>query len=711
MEKIRVLFLAASPKVSPLALDQEIREITTKIRAAEHRDSLEVISRWAVRPDDMQQALLEHRPHILHFSGHGTESEELVLLDGKGEPKPVSKEALVHLLGVLKDNLRLIVLNACFSRPQAEAITQVIDCAVGMNRAVGDEAAIGFASAFYRAIGFGRSIQTAFDLGRSALMLDDIPEESTPELVARAGVDPAGIVLVQPDRRQHGLGLPADARGGTEPVASTIRDDHDVYISYATVDDRPAIRGWVSAFARNLEESLAAAFGVRDPDRIWWKRSNIDEEASLTEQIRAKVQKSACMVVILSQGYAQSQWCRHEREAFLAALAGQPDADRRLLLIDIGNLDEQNRPPEFSDKRPRHFFVQPPNTTDITAREPLGFPTPDPENKDHKQFFAQIDQLSRDLYERVSTVRGATAAASPSKPNAGVTLFVAESADDVAEEREELVRFLSDHFHVVPAIDAPLPNRWDEWQASVDAGLKASTLFVQVLGALPGRKIAGSDQKLVTAQFESARVAGKRIVSWRNTEPEAAQDGRLRELLAAAEFCGPITDFKREVKCIATPPPPRKIIERPAFLGDEAQPMVFIHAGAEDQGQAEDLSELLTTLNCFAATPLVAGPPEKIREDLAANLAECDGLILFYGQITPDWVRSQFRTLPRTLSQRQKLDPPRPLRALAICNGQPPDKPHPGVKAPGMHWIDLSVDSHREQLTAWVATLRTRGAS
>ena len=213
MEKIRVLFLAASPKVSPLSLDEEIREITAKIRAAEHRDSLEVISRWAVRPDDLQQALLEHRPHILHFSGHGNDLEELVLLDGKGNPKPVSKAAIVHLLGVLKDNLRLVVLNACFSRPQAEAITQMIDCAVGMNRAVGDKAAIKFAAAFYGAVGFGRSLQTAFDLGRSALMLDDIPEDSTPELVSRAGVDPAGIILVQPDQQTHAADSPKETPG------------------------------------------------------------------------------------------------------------------------------------------------------------------------------------------------------------------------------------------------------------------------------------------------------------------------------------------------------------------------------------------------------------------------------------------------------------------------------------------------------------------
>lgn len=486
--------------------------------------------------------------------------------------------------------------------------------------------------------------------------------------------------------------------------------EHDVFISYATVDDRPAKCGWVSAFVSSLNESLAAAFGLKDPNRIWWDRPNINEEASLTEQIRTKVQKSACMVVILSQGYSKSKWCRQEREAFLAAVAGQSEADRRLFLIDIGNLDQKDRPQEFSDKRGRYFYVQPPNTTDISDRVPLGFPNPNPKNKKHEAFFAQVNQLANDLYERVNKLTGVTTVAPTGKPTSDVTVFVAESADDVAEEREEVVRYLSDHFHVLPAIDDPLPNRWDQWQASVDAGLKASTLFVQVLGALPGRKIAGSDEKLVIDQFERAQAAGKRIVSWRKSGSEVVTDARMKELVAAAEFCGPITEFMCEVKRIAVPPPPPKIIERPAFFGNEPPPMVFIQAGVEDQSQADRLSEVLSSLNCFAATPMIDGTPEKIRADLEANLAECDGLILFYGQITEDWVRSQFRALPRTLSMRQKLNPPRPLKALAICNGDPPGRPRPGIKAPGLEWIDLSVDIHREQLTRWVATLRTGGS-
>lgn len=197
--KQKILFLAANPtNETRLALDKECREIEAKIQAAEHRESLELLTKWAVRPNDLLQYLHQHSPHIVHFSGHGSALEEVILLDAHDEAKPVSKAALKQLFTTLKDNIRVVVLNACFSEPQAEAITEVIDCAVGMNQAIGDDAAITFAAAFYQAIGFGRSIKVAFESGKAALLLDGIPEENTPVLLVRAGVDPDNVILIQP---------------------------------------------------------------------------------------------------------------------------------------------------------------------------------------------------------------------------------------------------------------------------------------------------------------------------------------------------------------------------------------------------------------------------------------------------------------------------------------------------------------------------------
>src|SRR5262249_38159002 len=174
----------------------EAREIEAIIRASAYRDQLELLTKWAVRPIDLLQFLNQHKPQIVHFSGHGTQAEEIVLLDQDRSPKPVSRKDVLHIVRAVKDNIGVVVLNACYSQPQAEAITEVIDCAIGMGRAVGDRAAIAFATSFYRALGFGRTLKNAFEQAKVALQLEGIADESIPQLLAREGVDPSGMILV-----------------------------------------------------------------------------------------------------------------------------------------------------------------------------------------------------------------------------------------------------------------------------------------------------------------------------------------------------------------------------------------------------------------------------------------------------------------------------------------------------------------------------------
>ena len=58
-------------------------------------------------------------------------------------------------------------------------------------------------------------MQEAFDQGKVILQLEGIPEEKTPELLTRPGVDPSKLVLIDPSpslapqRRPHG-GKPLD---------------------------------------------------------------------------------------------------------------------------------------------------------------------------------------------------------------------------------------------------------------------------------------------------------------------------------------------------------------------------------------------------------------------------------------------------------------------------------------------------------------------
>ena len=196
-ERIVVLFLAANPiDQQQLRLDEEIRAIDEMIRKSDHRDSVQLVSKWAVRPMDVLQALNEHNPHIVHFSGHGSDSDEIIFMDNEGNAKPVSKDAIVQTMSAASGNIRLVFFNTCYSRSQAESVVKHVEAAVGMRASIGDEAARIFASQFYSAIGFGKSVKKAFEQARALLMMEGIPEEDTPELIVSDGLKADELILV-----------------------------------------------------------------------------------------------------------------------------------------------------------------------------------------------------------------------------------------------------------------------------------------------------------------------------------------------------------------------------------------------------------------------------------------------------------------------------------------------------------------------------------
>lgn len=198
-EKITVLFLASNPiDQVQLRLDEEARSISDMIRKAKLRDSVKLESCWALQPMDLLQALNDFNPTIVHFSGHGSNEDEIVFQAQDGTAKLVSKEAIVQTMMASSENIRLVFFNTCYSRNQAEAVSQFVDATIGMNTSIGDEAARVFSSQFYSSIGFGHSVGKAFQQAKALLMMEGIKEENTPELFIKYGMNSNEIILVKP---------------------------------------------------------------------------------------------------------------------------------------------------------------------------------------------------------------------------------------------------------------------------------------------------------------------------------------------------------------------------------------------------------------------------------------------------------------------------------------------------------------------------------
>ncbi|MBX2862536.1 MAG: AAA-like domain-containing protein [Leptolyngbyaceae cyanobacterium MAG.088] len=214
----KILVLAANPgDTSTLSLDEEVRSIQRSIQLSKERDQFQLVSEWAVRTEDLIQSLMSHQPHIVHFIGHGVGDHGLVLDDSRGRSQLVPTRALARLFQQVS-SVECVLLNACYSDSQAQAISQFVSCVIGMNQPIGDVAAISFSRGFYTALGHSSSYEAAYEMGRTAIDLEDIADEvSTPVLRTRAGK-----VI---DDRFGSTANPADSRSATQRIFISYRDE------------------------------------------------------------------------------------------------------------------------------------------------------------------------------------------------------------------------------------------------------------------------------------------------------------------------------------------------------------------------------------------------------------------------------------------------------------------------------------------------------
>jgi CHAT domain len=191
---MKILFLAVNDRDQSLRLDEEYREIDRSISRQQNR--LELVSKQALRLNELQQGLLQHMPDIVHFGGHGSPSGELMLRDEVGALAAVTPDALRSMFAAHRGRVRLVLLSACFSAAQARAVRDSIGIAVGMRRRISDQAAIVFVAAFYEALAYRRTVREAFDLGVAAIKLHGLPEEAdTPELLVRPDLNASAVSL------------------------------------------------------------------------------------------------------------------------------------------------------------------------------------------------------------------------------------------------------------------------------------------------------------------------------------------------------------------------------------------------------------------------------------------------------------------------------------------------------------------------------------
>ena len=193
-----ILFLAANIASRQLELEQEHKEISSRLRRGKHSSCLRLESEWAVQPETVVSQLHHYAPTILHFTGHGN-SLGLVFSGTASAGDLVDTGLFKQMVAASKRNLKLVVLSACESENSVVALSKIIDTVIGTTSKITQDVAIIFAGAFYESIAAGCSVQEAYDHGIVALNESDhMGEADSFILRSKENIDASKIIFAAP---------------------------------------------------------------------------------------------------------------------------------------------------------------------------------------------------------------------------------------------------------------------------------------------------------------------------------------------------------------------------------------------------------------------------------------------------------------------------------------------------------------------------------
>jgi len=452
--------------------------------------------------------------------------------------------------------------------------------------------------------------------------------------------------------------------------------EFDVFVSYAHVDNEPifpAQFGWVSTLVQNLGHYLAKRLGRREAFSNWYDQQQLKGNQAIRDHIPEQARRSAVFLAVLSPGYAASEFCLRELQAFLDA---HPDSlGTRLFVVEHMPLGSTQRTPDaFADIRKYRFYKLDENQVPRT----LAMPQPLP---DEREYFQKVDDLARDIAAQLT-------AAGP-KSTVGPAVFLADVTDDLEARRDEALRYLDQAgINVLPS--APYRLVREEYERSLAVDFAKSVLFVQLLGPVAGKRPPDVPDGFAWLQLECAKRANLPILQWRSPDLDLAKvelplQKRLLELDTVRAM--PFEDFKSSI--VSTH---KALIESaktaaPAGPAAESPSVVFINADKIDKATADAIKDSLgdkvgwaMPLSLFVAD----AKPDELQEDMESNLINSEGLVIVYGAARPAWVTSQLQLYRKLASRRAKTP-----RLLAVVKAPPEPKAPISISLPGMMTIGV----------------------
>ena len=331
----------------------------------------------------------------------------------------------------------------------------------------------------------------------------------------------------------------------------------DVFVSYAHADNGVPVgaavpHGWVTALASNLNEG----------PNVFKKRFFIDHQLSpgddFSVDLVRQVERSALLVLLLSQNYIDSEWCGRELEHFVRSHSADAAAPRDVFVVELFPYESfTDVPPAIQLLRKRliqaKFWYQP---REASAPSLAGYPSAmEGGTEGQTHYWSVLNGLRVALDTRLRELRAqrppgsdavpvaapsasttprtdapttaplppaGMAAPGPSRPPLG-TVLLADTTDDLEAQRTAVRLALEPEGIVVLPEGDYVGLTPQEFDAAIAGDLARADLFVQLLSPTPGRKPRGFDAPLPQLQYQRARHARLPMLQWCERQPATGE--------------------------------------------------------------------------------------------------------------------------------------------------------------------------------------------
>ncbi len=444
----------------------------------------------------------------------------------------------------------------------------------------------------------------------------------------------------------------------TPPPVEELKES-DVFIAYASIDDQPILQGrqgWVSQFYRNLEVRMEQLSGERV--KIWPHPSPPGSSA-VDERVLQHLPQAKTLVSVVSPPFVKSDGCRREVEAFwqTAERTGSLRVENKSRIFKVLKtpVDQRELPPHLAGMFKllldyQFYEVDPMSGRLREFSEEFG-------EDARRSFLEKIYDLAYEINQVLKSCKTAQIArAIPSAtPLAPKVVYLAETTSDLRAERDRIRRELQERgYEVLP--DAPLPVDGGELAGAIKSHLKRAHTVIHLIGNRYGMIPEGCEESLVALQTRlsaecfRARAAGRFIWSppgLQTDDPRQAEFIRsLHESSVGMEgtelLSGSVEQLKNLVVKHLTAPPPTK--QAVAQAPDQVK-RIYLICDQQDEQAIEPLEDYLYDGGFEVKVPIFEGEEESFVQIHQENLKLCDGVIIYFGQASAQWVEMKLMDL------------------------------------------------------------------